>query len=170
MKIAKKIWPTFSDLSNYLKDFLLVFIVYFVFAKIGLYVYYEYATSPSLIWPPVGIALAFMYFFGYRIWPAIFLAQFLAVVTQTPGVHLIAFIIAVGYALQAAVGLYVMRRCRFEPSLYKLRNTLIIIMIAFLVTIIEPLIATVAQMYLYQPFPEPLFNPQKFPVACHAFP
>jgi len=158
MQIIKKIWPSFTDFSNYLKSFLFVFTGYFLVAKASLYVYYEFSTSPALIWPPVGVALAVMYFEGYRILPAILLAQFLSVISYNPQFQLIAFIIAVAYTLQAAVGLYVMRRFGFEPSLYKLRNTIILLGIAFLVTTIEPLIATIAQMYLYPSFTEHLFN------------
>src|SRR3989344_8199064 len=95
---------------------IIVFVAYFLSAKFGLYLFYEFNTSPALIWPPVGIALAAVIFGGYRMWVPILLAQFLALYTQSPGTYQIAFIIAVAYAVQAAVGLYVLRQFAFEPS------------------------------------------------------
>jgi len=125
-----------------------VFAAYFIAAKLSLYIFYTFQTSPALIWPPVGIAVAAMIFGGYRMWLPILLAQFLAVITQTPNIHLLAFVIAAAYALQAAVALFVLKRFRFETALYRLRNTMILVAVAFFVTLIEPVIATVAQVFL----------------------
>ena len=144
--------------SKEIAAYLFVFVAYFLSAKLGLYLYYEFETSPALIWPPVGIALAAVIFGGYRMWAPILLAQFLALVTQSPGTYQIAFIIAVAYAIQAAVGLYVLRQFAFEPSFDKLRNTLILVGVAFSVTLIEPIIATVAQAYLYSLSVSPWVN------------
>lgn len=127
----------------------LVFGVYFIGAKIGLFIYYGLETSPALIWPPVGIALIAVAFGGYRMAIPIFLAQFLAVVSHTPDKYVIALIIAAAYALQAVAALYVMREFKFERELDTLRNAQIFVGIAFLVTIIEPTIAAVAQEFLY---------------------
>lgn len=135
-----------------------VFLVYFLTAKFAIFVYYNFNTSPALIWPPAGIALAAVMFGGYRMWVPIFLAQFLAVFTRTPEAYGIALIIAAGYAVQAVAGLFVLRRFSFEPNFDKLRNTLILLGVAFGVTMIEPAIATLAQSIMGTLTVSPLLN------------
>ena len=57
-------------------------VVYYVAAKLGLRFAYI-NSSVTTIWPPAGIALAAFVLFGYRVWPAILGAAFLANVTTT---------------------------------------------------------------------------------------
>jgi signal transduction histidine kinase/CheY-like chemotaxis protein len=124
-----------------------VFITYFLSAKLGLFVYYTFETSPALIWPPVGIALVAMLYGGYRMWLPILLAQHIALITERPGVELVSFVIAVSYALQALVGAFVLRRFDFEPGSVRLKDTWVLIGVAFFVTAIEPIILTLFQDY-----------------------
>jgi len=125
-----------------------VFVAYFVVAKFGLYLYFTFNTSPALIWPPVGVALAAMVFYGYRMWVPILLAQFFVTLLQSPNASmLLLFVIAAGFALQAVVGLYVMRVFKFEPRFDTLTNALVIVFVALVVTAIEPSIATGYQFF-----------------------
>src|SRR5688572_10600467 len=55
--------------------------VYFGAAKLGLTMGYV-AEQVTAVWPPTGIALAALLFFGYRVWPAITLGAFLANATS----------------------------------------------------------------------------------------
>ncbi len=59
--------------------------VYFVAAKLGLRFAYI-NSSVTTVWPPAGIALAGFVLLGYRVWPAILGAAFLANVTTTGAV------------------------------------------------------------------------------------
>ena len=52
-------------------------VVYFVAGKLALQLAFLNA-SASAVWPCAGIALAALLLFGYRLWPAIFAAAFLA--------------------------------------------------------------------------------------------
>src|SRR5258708_3691627 len=54
-----------------------VFIVYFVTARVGLPID-AVGVFAALVWPPTGIALATMLILGYRYWPGIALAAFSA--------------------------------------------------------------------------------------------
>src|SRR2546425_117680 len=56
--------------------------VYYVAAKLGLRFAYI-NSSVTTVWPPAGIALAAFVLLGYRVWPAILGAAFLANVTTT---------------------------------------------------------------------------------------
>ncbi len=127
--------------------YVVVFAAYFIAAKFGLYLYYSFNTSPALIWPPVGIALAAVLLLGYRMWIPIFVAQFFALLWQSgPSVLLISLIIAAGYALQAVVAAYILNRLGFSRALDKTRNMVLIVGAALLATILEPAIATLYQM------------------------
>ena len=57
-----------------------VALAYFILAKVGLALA-SLHPSASPIWPPTGFALAIVLLRGYRVWPAIFLAAFVANVT-----------------------------------------------------------------------------------------
>src|SRR5258706_8194087 len=85
----------------------LLFAAYFVIAKLGL----RFATigeSISPVWPPSGFAIAALLLLGWRYWPAILAAAFLAnATTQIP--LLAAAAIACGNTGEALVGAYLMR-------------------------------------------------------------
>src|SRR6267142_1847496 len=85
----------------------LLFAAYFVIAKLGL----RFATigeSISPVWPPTGFAIAALLLLGWRYWPAILAAAFLAnATTQIP--LLAAAAIACGNTGEALVGAYLMR-------------------------------------------------------------
>src|SRR6266480_5657556 len=83
-------------------------LVYFFAAKLGL----RFAfinSSVTTIWPPAGIALAAFVLLGYRIWPAILGAAFLANYTTT-GAVLPSIGIAVGNTVEGLLGSYLVNR------------------------------------------------------------
>ncbi len=82
--------------------------VYYLGAKLGL----RFAfinSSVTTVWPPAGIALAAFVLFGYRVWPAIFGAAFLANVTTT-GAVLPSIGIAIGNTAEGLLGAYLVNR------------------------------------------------------------
>ncbi|MBF0320839.1 MAG: CHASE domain-containing protein [Nitrospirae bacterium] len=68
----------------------------------------------SPIWPPAGVALAFMLLYSYRVWPGVWLGSFLLniyVSLQTTNTSLpLPGMIATGAVLQAVVATYMIRR------------------------------------------------------------
>jgi len=84
--------------------------VYYFAAKLGLRFAYI-NSSVTTIWPPAGIALAAIVLFGYRVWPAILGAAFLANVTTTG--HIPSSIgIAAGNTAEGLLAAYLVRRAR----------------------------------------------------------
>ena len=82
--------------------------IYYFAAKVGL----RFAfinSSVTTVWPPAGIALAAFVLFGYRVWPAIFGAAFLANMTTT-GAVLPSIGIAAGNAMEGLLGAYLVNR------------------------------------------------------------
>jgi PAS domain S-box-containing protein len=85
-----------------------VFALYTIAGKIGLSLAYV-NPSATAIWPPTGIALAAILFFGYRIVPAIVLGAFVVNIT-TAGTIASALGITLGNTLEGVVGAYLIKR------------------------------------------------------------
>jgi diguanylate cyclase (GGDEF)-like protein len=82
--------------------------LYYFTAKLGLHFAYI-NSSVTTIWPPAGIALAAFVLFGYRVWPAIFGAAFLANFTTT-GAVLPSLGIAAGNTVEGLLAAYLVNR------------------------------------------------------------
>lgn len=82
--------------------------VYYFAAKLGLRFAYI-NSSVTTIWPPAGIALAAFVLLGYRVWPAIFGAAFLANYTTT-GFVLPSIGIAIGNTMEGLLAAYLVNR------------------------------------------------------------
>ena len=111
---------------------LLLALLYYVAARLSLLMAFE-NTNATPIWPPSGIALAFVWIFGYRVWPGIFIGAFLANVATfqanqfaTPlSIVMLSFVIGIGNTLEALLGRLLMKRYLVHPSaFYKVENIL----------------------------------------------
>ena len=83
-------------------------LIYFIAGKLALRLAFLHA-SASPVWPPAGIALAALLVLGFRVWPAIFVAAFLANLT-TLGNILTSLGIASGNTLEALCGAWLVNR------------------------------------------------------------
>jgi signal transduction histidine kinase/integral membrane sensor domain MASE1/CheY-like chemotaxis protein len=87
---------------NYVAGLIGIGLTYFVLAKSGLALALIHPTASS-VWPPTGFALAAIVLWGYRAWPAIFLAAMIANATAAGSIGT-AISIATGNSLEALVG------------------------------------------------------------------
>src|SRR5262245_3365822 len=87
---------------NYAAGLIGIGLTYLVLAKSGLALALIHPSASS-IWPPTGFALAAMLLWGYRTWPAIFLAAMVANATAAGSIGT-AISIATGNTLEALVG------------------------------------------------------------------
>src|SRR5262249_60229009 len=71
---------------NYIAGLIGIGLTYFVLAKSGLTLALIHP-SASPIWPPTGFALAAIVLWGYRAWPAIFLAAMMANASATGSIR-----------------------------------------------------------------------------------
>jgi signal transduction histidine kinase/ActR/RegA family two-component response regulator len=97
-----------GSVARYAAELAGIAIAYFVFAKFGLALA-SLHPSATPIWPPTGFALAVMLLYGYRAWPAIFIAA-LIVNATTAGSIATSAAIAAGNTLEAVVGAYLVNR------------------------------------------------------------
>jgi len=87
---------------SYVAGLIGVGLTYFILAKSGLALALIHPSASS-IWPPTGFALAAMVLWGYRTWPAIFLAAMIANAAAAGSIGT-AISIATGNTLEALVG------------------------------------------------------------------
>src|SRR3989344_6255679 len=92
----------------------LLFIIYFIAAKLGLK-FDAVSGFASLVWPPTGIAIAGIFLLGYRYWPAIFLGAFF-VNFSTSAPLLVALGIGLGNMLEAVVGVFLAKKLGFTKE------------------------------------------------------
>jgi signal transduction histidine kinase/CheY-like chemotaxis protein len=93
---------TFRRGLNYVAGLIGIGLTYFVLAKSGLALALIHPSASS-IWPPTGFALAAIVLWGYRVWPAIFLAAMIANATAAGSIGT-AISIATGNSLEALAG------------------------------------------------------------------
>jgi len=78
------------------------------------------------VWAPTGIALAALFLYGPRLWPAVALGAIVANATSgASGVD--AILIAVGNTLEALVGSILLRRVGFRPALDRMRDIFMLV-------------------------------------------
>lgn len=65
--------------------------------------------SATAVWPPTGIAFAFLLLWGYRLWPAVFLGAFLVNIT-TQGTLWTTLGIATGNTMEALMGVWLVNQ------------------------------------------------------------
>ena len=98
----------FSRGISYAGGLVAIGVIYFALAKGGLALA-SIHPSATPIWPPTGVALAAVLLWGYRTWPAIFMAAVIVNAT-TAGSVATAIAIATGNSLEAVVGAYLINR------------------------------------------------------------
>jgi integral membrane sensor domain MASE1 len=120
--------------------------VYYGAARLGLSLASMNA-SISAVWPPTGIALAALVFWGYRMWPAVLVGAFLANSWTGVPAYSVAGI-AIGNAGEALGGAFLLRRVAdFRPSLERVRD---VVALALLAGIVSTMIsATVGVLSLW---------------------
>src|SRR5262245_1384603 len=119
-----------------------VFCVYYAAARLGLSLN-ALNTFAAAIWPPTGIALAVIFFGGYRFWPSIRLAAF--TVNVASGAPIFAAMgIALGNTLEAVVGVQLLRFFNFDPLFARIRDSLALIVVALGVPIISAIVGPIS--------------------------
>lgn len=115
---------------SYAAKVAVLFILYVATATFGLSLD-AVSGFAALVWPPTGISLAFLFLFGYKLWPGVWLGAFVAnLLRDAP--EPVAFGIASGNTLEAVLGVYILRHFvkGFNHSLSRLGDVLGLIFVA----------------------------------------
>lgn len=129
------------------EDFLalgLTFLAYFLSAKLATYFIEVVSASPALLWPPAGIALAAVLLKGYRVWPAIFVAAFLASYSNgMPWPTIVGS--AFGNTLQPLLGAYFLWLLGFNATFWRTKDALLLFVASLVVSGIVPTVVFAVQ-------------------------
>ncbi|HEY6066575.1 MAG TPA: MASE1 domain-containing protein [Thermoanaerobaculia bacterium] len=99
-----------------------VAVLYVLAAKLGLALAFQ-ARQVSAVWPPAGLALAAVFWFGPRAVPGVFLGAFFAnAMAEEP--LWVAAGIALGNTLESLCGAWVLKRLDFDPKVARPRDAL----------------------------------------------
>ncbi len=110
----------------------LIAAAYYGAAKLGLSLAFA-TSSVTAIWPPTGIALAALVLFGRWAWPGVALGALLA--NAWTGVPVITVLgITAGNTLEALTGAYLLQRAGFQPSLQRVRDVGVLVVLAGVVS------------------------------------
>jgi PAS domain S-box-containing protein len=117
------------SLRRYFIELLFLFLLYFAAAKLGLQLA-PIGGFASLVWAPSGIALAALFLFGSRLWPAVVLGAFL--INMQAGAPVpAAFAIAVGNTFEPILGAFFLRRIiGFHANLERIKDILGLVIFA----------------------------------------
>lgn len=117
-----------SRYLSYLAEVIILFLIYFITARIGL-AFDAVNKFATLIWFPSGISFASLLLFGADLWPGIFLAAFLVNLLNGASSP-VALGIGVGNTLEAVIGYYVLKQLGYRISPVSLSDTIKFILIA----------------------------------------
>jgi signal transduction histidine kinase len=80
------------------------------------------------LWPPVGLAVALTYIFGYRVLPGVALGSFLLGSTRYPWP--VASLIAAAQLVQPIVDLRILQALKFDPRFDRVRDPVVLVLAA----------------------------------------
>jgi PAS domain S-box-containing protein len=113
---------------NYLVQFTIVFIGYFIAGKLGQATTNIRSSNLGPVWPAYGVALGAILLCGYRIWPAVLSAAFV-IAFLSPESALTALGQAAGSTLAAVTGVFVLRLVNFDNSISRFRDALALVLV-----------------------------------------
>jgi len=113
---------------------LLLALAYFGAARAGLLLA-TIADAVSPVWPATGVSLAGLYLLGVSRWPGIFVAAFAANLVFPSRPVAVDLAMATGNTLEAVLGVLLLRRLGFSPSLARLQDVMAFTAVAVLCTL-----------------------------------
>lgn len=126
----------------YAVQFAVTIVAYYFAARFSLEIS-AVNTYAAPLWPPTGIALAALFYGGYRLAPAVAIAAFM--VNLSLGAPILACIaIAAGNTLESIVGVYLLRNFRFRPYFDRLGDSISFIAVALSVPFVSAIIGPLA--------------------------
>jgi diguanylate cyclase (GGDEF)-like protein/PAS domain S-box-containing protein len=141
---ALKLGFSYENWKNYRKIPLLA-VVYFLTAKFGLSLALS-VKQVTLVWPPIGIALAVLLLYDLGLWPAVLIGAFAANVTANEAI-LIAFGIAIGDTLAVFAAAFIFKKINLSLRLEKLSDVLYLIIGG---AVLAPIVsASIGVMFLF---------------------
>lgn len=120
----------------YLAKLALLAAAYVSVAYLSLFLIPSGGSGASLVWPVSAIGLGALVLFGFDLWPALLVPFFVLLLAR--GVEPpVAAGVALGNALEAVVGAWILRRFDFSPMLWRLQDALVLVLAAVLACLLS---------------------------------
>ena len=115
-----------------------VFIIYIITAQLSRSFFID-GTAPAVVWLPAGIAWAALILWGYELWPAIAAGSlFFYLINNAPFAIVIAG--SLGNTLEVLMAAYLLRKTKFNRTLDRFRDVILLLVTALFVTMVAPTI------------------------------
>ena len=111
--------------------------IYFAAGKLGLSLAFVNA-SATAVWPPTGIALAALLFFGPRVWPGVLIGAFLVNLT-TAGSAVSSAGIAIGNTLEGVLAAYLVER--YANGIHAFERLGDVLRFSILASLVSPIVS-----------------------------
>ncbi len=115
---------------TYFLRLIIVATTYALITYLGLFLVPPGGSGASLVWPSAAVGVAALYFWGAGMWPAVMLSFFLLLLSRGQVPPLAAFV-AVANTLESLAVVYVLRGMGFSPLLSRLRDSVGLMLSAF---------------------------------------
>ena len=139
-RLKNIIWHPFIQ---HIPRFVLAFLIILLSAKFGQYIFFEYKTSPAILWPPTGIGVAIMWLYGYRFSVPIFLGLLVASLTG-PTAHYFPGVITtpLSQVVGQLIGVFLLKHFKFEGGFVNIRTVLVFFVSIILLALFSPAVST----------------------------
>lgn len=137
-----------SAYPKYILHILILSVLYWITAKVGLMLAFEQAnTSP--VWPPTGLAIAAMLYYGVRMWPGIFIGALL-INLQVSSLPLLSLSIAIGNTFEALLAALVILRFASPQPFSNILHTVIFLVALFFASMLGASIGVASLLFAKQ--------------------
>lgn len=137
-----------SPSLTYLVRFLLLGCLYGAVAYLSLAYIPPGPSGASLVWPVAAVGLAGLLFWGLNLWPTLLLSIF-AVLLLRGYEPALAAGVATGNVVEATLAAYLLLRLKFHPLMSRLRDSLALILVAFVASFISALLIAGSAAFFY---------------------
>lgn len=136
--VAVSMQPFFpnSPTLTYLARFILMGLLYAGVAWVSFTFIPAGSSGAVLVWPVGAVGVAGLLFWGINLWPALTLSIFIVIVTRGYDIPL-GVAVAISNTLEAVLGTYILMRFGFHPLMSRLRDSLALILAAFVATFVS---------------------------------
>ena len=139
--------------------FILVFASIFITAQLEQLISFVWDIYPTVIWAPLGIAVAIIFLYGYRTIVPIAIAFFVAAFFDPASAPLLLVLIIAGtHTLTPVCGAYLLKRFKCTGQFNTLKETIRFILITIFIATLTPSFALLAHMLTHSFMVDPLIE------------
>ena len=122
--------------KNYYFTILILSVMYFIFGKLSLFLLYKNDIVTIGIFAAEGISLAFVLYYGKKIWPGIFIGQFLLAISNNVSLESSIMVSGIN-SLEAVIAYIIFNKYKLDLELKAFRDIFGLLFLIFFIQIIS---------------------------------